>query len=194
MSAAEPQGRRPRRLTIGRIGVYAFLATSALFFLLPLWIMIVTSLKPMEEIRLGNRDRRNPEPLALATREIARMAGGRPAEAEAIQNSLGTRFVASDGKRDLGQRRLANDVAAGILGEVTGAPDAAHRTSVGLEQAGRELREGRLPRAVGARERNDLATPDGEVDPVQNRRPSAVGERDAAEVDNRLRRTHRTSC
>jgi glucose/mannose transport system permease protein len=54
MSAAEPQGRRPRRLTIGRIGVYAFLATSALFFLLPLWIMVVTSLKPMEEIRLGN--------------------------------------------------------------------------------------------------------------------------------------------
>ena len=29
-------------------------STSALFFLLPLWIMVVTSLKPMEEIRLGN--------------------------------------------------------------------------------------------------------------------------------------------
>ena len=26
----------------------------ALFFLLPLWIMVVTSLKPMDEIRLGN--------------------------------------------------------------------------------------------------------------------------------------------
>jgi glucose/mannose transport system permease protein len=54
MNAAEPQGRRPRHLTIGRIGVYAFLVTAALFFLLPLWIMVVTSLKPMEEIRLGN--------------------------------------------------------------------------------------------------------------------------------------------
>lgn len=54
MNAVEPQGRRPRHLTIGRIGVYAFLATAALFFLLPLWIMVVTSLKPMEEIRLGN--------------------------------------------------------------------------------------------------------------------------------------------
>jgi glucose/mannose transport system permease protein len=54
MNAAEPQGRRPRHLTIGRIGIYAFLATAALFFLLPLWIMVVTSLKPMEEIRLGN--------------------------------------------------------------------------------------------------------------------------------------------
>ena len=54
MSAAEPRGRRPRRLTVGRIGVYAFLITAALFFLLPPWIMVVTSLKPMEEIRLGN--------------------------------------------------------------------------------------------------------------------------------------------
>ena len=54
MNAAEPRGRRPRRLTVGRIGVYAFLITAALFFLLPLWIMVVTSLKPMEEIRLGN--------------------------------------------------------------------------------------------------------------------------------------------
>jgi glucose/mannose transport system permease protein len=51
---SEPQGRRPRRFTLGRIGVYAFLITAALFFLLPLWIMILTSLKPMSEIRLGN--------------------------------------------------------------------------------------------------------------------------------------------
>ena len=54
MSTVIQQGRRPRRLTAGRIGVYAFLVVSALFFLLPLWIMVVTSLKPMEEIRLGN--------------------------------------------------------------------------------------------------------------------------------------------
>ncbi|MEE1610188.1 carbohydrate ABC transporter permease [Microvirga sp. CF3016] len=54
MSTAVPKGRRPRHLTVGRIGVYAFLITAALFFLLPLWIMVVTSLKPMEEIRLGN--------------------------------------------------------------------------------------------------------------------------------------------
>jgi glucose/mannose transport system permease protein len=54
MSTAVPQGRRPRHLTVGRIGIYAFLVTAALFFMLPLWIMVVTSLKPMEEIRLGN--------------------------------------------------------------------------------------------------------------------------------------------
>jgi len=50
----EPAGRRPRRLTTGRIGIYAFLVIAALFFLIPLWIMLVTSLKSMDEIRLGN--------------------------------------------------------------------------------------------------------------------------------------------
>ena len=54
MSALQPSGRRPRRVTAGRMGIYTFLVISALFFLLPLWIMLVTSLKPMEEIRLGN--------------------------------------------------------------------------------------------------------------------------------------------
>jgi len=54
MSASVASGPRPRRLTPGRIGLYAFLLTAAVFFLLPLWIMLITSLKPMEEIRLGN--------------------------------------------------------------------------------------------------------------------------------------------
>ena len=52
--AAGPSGRRPRHLTWGRIGVYAFLLGAAAFFLLPLWIMLLTSVKPMEEIRLGS--------------------------------------------------------------------------------------------------------------------------------------------
>lgn len=38
----------------GRIGIYAFLFGAALFFLLPLYIMLVTSIKSMEEIRDGN--------------------------------------------------------------------------------------------------------------------------------------------
>jgi glucose/mannose transport system permease protein len=54
MTAVEPVGRCPRHLTASRVGVYAFLVSAALFFLLPLWIMLVTSLKPMEEVRLGN--------------------------------------------------------------------------------------------------------------------------------------------
>ena len=55
MSAAvNPQGRRPQHLTPGRIGLYAFLAITAAFFLTPLYIMVVTSLKAMPEIRGGN--------------------------------------------------------------------------------------------------------------------------------------------
>jgi glucose/mannose transport system permease protein len=54
MSEVRPHGPRPRRITPGRVGVYAFLVISALFFLLPLWIMLMTSLKPMDEVRLGN--------------------------------------------------------------------------------------------------------------------------------------------
>ncbi len=45
--------RRVRRFDAGRIGIYAFLVTAALFFLAPLYIMLVTSLKTMDEIRLG---------------------------------------------------------------------------------------------------------------------------------------------
>ncbi|WP_062119715.1 carbohydrate ABC transporter permease [Aureimonas sp. AU40] len=52
--AATHRGARPRRLTAGRVGLYTFLALSAAFFLLPLYIMIVTSLKTMDEVRLAN--------------------------------------------------------------------------------------------------------------------------------------------
>jgi glucose/mannose transport system permease protein len=46
---------RPRRpwLTPARVGVYAFLLVSAIFFLIPLYVMVTTSLKTMDEIRLG---------------------------------------------------------------------------------------------------------------------------------------------
>jgi glucose/mannose transport system permease protein len=37
-----------------RIGIYAFLISAALFFLLPLYVMLVTSFKPMHEIRDGS--------------------------------------------------------------------------------------------------------------------------------------------
>lgn len=39
---------------IARIGVYAFLISAAAFFVLPLYIMLVTSFKTMEDIQLGN--------------------------------------------------------------------------------------------------------------------------------------------
>jgi glucose/mannose transport system permease protein len=43
-----------KRINPARIGIYAFLFSAALFFLLPLYVMLVTSLKPMDEIRDGS--------------------------------------------------------------------------------------------------------------------------------------------
>jgi len=54
MNAPRHPLKRRSRFTPARLGVYAFLLTSALFFLLPLYVMLVTSVKPMTEIRLGN--------------------------------------------------------------------------------------------------------------------------------------------
>ena len=48
-----PRGPKPKKLTASRVGVYGFLIISAVFFLAPLWVMVVTSLKTMPEIRLG---------------------------------------------------------------------------------------------------------------------------------------------
>ena len=54
IAIAEPRGSRPPRVTPAKIGIYAFLVISALFFAIPLYVMLVTSLKTMPEIRLGN--------------------------------------------------------------------------------------------------------------------------------------------
>ena len=53
-SASAPVRQRKRRLAPARVGIYAFLLSAALFFLLPLYVMLVTSLKPMDEIQLGS--------------------------------------------------------------------------------------------------------------------------------------------
>ena len=42
------------RFRPARIGLYVFLLTSAACFALPLYVIIATSLKPLDEIRLGN--------------------------------------------------------------------------------------------------------------------------------------------
>jgi glucose/mannose transport system permease protein len=49
-----PEGPKPRKISASRIAIYVFLGVSALFFLLPVYVMIITSLKPMAEIRTGN--------------------------------------------------------------------------------------------------------------------------------------------
>ena len=50
-----PRGARPRRVFSSRnIMLYGILLLVSLYYLLPLWVMVVTSLKGMPEIRLGN--------------------------------------------------------------------------------------------------------------------------------------------
>lgn len=50
-----PRGPRPRKVFSGRnIMIYGTLIVVSLYYLLPLYVMIVTSLKGMPEIRLGN--------------------------------------------------------------------------------------------------------------------------------------------
>ncbi|GAB2838952.1 carbohydrate ABC transporter permease [Pseudoduganella ginsengisoli] len=51
--ARPPRSGWARAFTPARLGVYGFLMMAALFFLLPLYVMVATSVKPMEEIRLG---------------------------------------------------------------------------------------------------------------------------------------------
>ncbi|AQZ51832.1 MULTISPECIES: carbohydrate ABC transporter permease [Martelella] len=50
-----PAGPRPkRRLAPSRIILYSILFVAAVYYLIPLYVMIVTSLKGMPEIRMGN--------------------------------------------------------------------------------------------------------------------------------------------
>ena len=40
-----PQGPKPKQTSVSRMGVYVFLASAAIFFCIPLYVMLVTSLK-----------------------------------------------------------------------------------------------------------------------------------------------------
>jgi len=52
---AAPRGARPRRtFSRANVFVYGTLIVVALYYLLPLYVMVVTSLKGMPEVRLGN--------------------------------------------------------------------------------------------------------------------------------------------
>jgi glucose/mannose transport system permease protein len=53
-TSPEPSGPRPRRVTLSRVILYAVLILAALYFLMPLYVMIVTSLKTLAEVRAGN--------------------------------------------------------------------------------------------------------------------------------------------
>ncbi|MET3612359.1 glucose/mannose transport system permease protein [Rhizobium aquaticum] len=54
-TSAEPRGAKPKRVVSRRnVIVYGTLIVAAIYYILPLYVMIVTSLKGMPEIRLGN--------------------------------------------------------------------------------------------------------------------------------------------
>jgi glucose/mannose transport system permease protein len=54
-NVAQPWGRKPkRRFAPATIMLYSILLVAAVYYLLPLYVMVVTSLKGMPEIRLGN--------------------------------------------------------------------------------------------------------------------------------------------
>jgi glucose/mannose transport system permease protein len=52
-TSMDASGPKPKSFAPGRIGLYLFLAISSAFFLIPVFVMIVTSLKTMPEIRQG---------------------------------------------------------------------------------------------------------------------------------------------
>jgi glucose/mannose transport system permease protein len=55
MTYVEPQGSKPKKfLTLERFIVYTVLIVCALFFLFPLYVMIITSFKDLDAIRDGN--------------------------------------------------------------------------------------------------------------------------------------------
>ena len=54
-SAVEPRGPRPHRaFAPSRIIIYGSLIFAAIYYLIPLYVMVVTSLKGLPEVRLGN--------------------------------------------------------------------------------------------------------------------------------------------
>jgi glucose/mannose transport system permease protein len=50
----EPSGPRPKRITLGRVLLYAVLVIAAAYYLVPIYVMINTSLKTLAEVRVGN--------------------------------------------------------------------------------------------------------------------------------------------
>ena len=49
-----PRGAKPNRISPSRIILYSILVVAALYYLLPLYVMIATSLKDLDQVREGN--------------------------------------------------------------------------------------------------------------------------------------------
>src|SRR5919198_6194899 len=115
---------------------------------LPLRVDAARRLVQDEQVRLGHGHGGEGEALALAAREVARMSIRGAGEPDGRERPSSTLEVASDAERDLLVGLLRDEVPAGILRQVAGATVADDVAGLRLEQAGRELRERPLPRAV----------------------------------------------
>src|SRR6266545_2044827 len=134
-----------------------------------------------EDLRVGDEDGREREPLPLAAREVARMTCLEAVEPELSERPPRPPEVAADRERDLLVHPLLDEVAAGILRQVRPPAPPLDPAGSRLEQTGRELGEGRLAGAVRAGERDDLAAAKRERDAVQHRGRLCIRERDAGE-------------
>jgi glucose/mannose transport system permease protein len=55
MAMTGPRGAKPKKVLSGRnIMIYGTLIVVCVYYLLPLWVMVMTSLKGMPEVRIGN--------------------------------------------------------------------------------------------------------------------------------------------
>ena len=53
-SIVTPRGQKPNRISAGRIILYSVLVVAAVYYLLPLYVMVATSLKDLDQVREGN--------------------------------------------------------------------------------------------------------------------------------------------
>ena len=139
-----------------------------------------------EQIGLGHGDGGDPEALALPAREIARMTARREREPEPLERGRRAHLVAADPERDLVDRGLAHEIAAGILREVRRAPDRASTVPASARAARR-----RSSRASSCRCRSRPSSAtisprlNAERDAAEHLRAVAVGEADGVEPDER---------
>src|SRR5215210_6729718 len=103
-----------------------------------------------EQVRLDRQDRRQRQALTLAAREVSWVSVLQPREAYRREPVTRAGNVTADAQGDLLVGPVTRQVAPWILREVGGATSAADRACGRLEQAGGQLREGRLSRAVRA--------------------------------------------
>src|ERR1700686_4016597 len=109
------------------------------------------------------------------------MAPLEAAETDDCEGARGSLEITADAEAHLVETALPDQVPAGILREVRGAAAAPDRAAKGLEQAGGELRQGRLPGPVRPDQRHDLAAPQLQTLVADDEQMVLVGKRGVAD-------------